>query len=129
MRKLFKSSVSILLAIFIFVSGSGFVIGRMMCMHSGYTLYSLSEAKDCCAPSKGISIKGNCCAITNAFIKTDKFVSQSRVDIPQDFSFVGFSSPSFQIPAYKYEAPNSSLRAPPLRSENELLHFISVQRV
>ena len=132
MKKFFRSSISILLAVFLIAGGGGIVLGKMICLHSGHVVYSFSEAKDCCGDDCHTPvIKNKCCALTNIVIKSGDYISQSRIDIPSPVLAIStlFDS-SFSLLNFKSEFQiATNAHAPPEINCASRLSFLSIYRI
>jgi hypothetical protein len=80
MKRAFRTGTSLLLSLLILVSGSGLVIGKMICLHSGHVIFSASEAKDCCKDeNEKPAFKKQCCAISNISFTQNHFETRTTV--------------------------------------------------
>lgn len=80
MNKFIRISTSLLLSILILVSGSGLVIGKMVCLKSGYMQIAANEVKDCCDDEKITpEFADQCCAISNVAFQQQNFISQNQL--------------------------------------------------
>src|ERR1700754_5160971 len=80
MNKAVRIATSLLLSLFILVSGSGLIIGKMTCLKSGYVQISVNEAKDCCGDEKtATEFADQCCAISNLAFQQQQFVGQNQL--------------------------------------------------
>lgn len=80
MNKFIRISTSLLLSILILVSGSGLVIGRMVCLKSGYVQIAANEVKDCCDDENiTTEFADQCCAISNVAFHQQHFISQNQL--------------------------------------------------
>ncbi len=118
----------------ILVSGSGLVIGKMVCLKSGVVLLSTTEAKDCCKDESGkTEFKGQCCDLNNLTFQHHQFVSQNQVQIkcsqissPILYQELLFSVPKFsnsKFKSTKYQDP------PDLLSANSQLSLLGTFRI
>ncbi|MDQ3110059.1 MAG: hypothetical protein M3R17_09205 [Bacteroidota bacterium] len=96
MNKAVRISTSLLLSLLLLVSGSGLIIGKMVCLKSGYTQITTNEAKDCCLHEEGkASFEDQCCAVNNISFQQQHFVSQNQQVIKS------FAAPAFiSFPAF-----------------------------
>ena len=119
MNKVVHSCTSILLSTLILFTGSGLIVGKMVCLKSGYELISLEQAKDCCDDNSNKSkIDSRCCDISNFVFHPNIFISENKLSIktitPIHFDF--FSN-FFQDPISYWETINNKTPLPdPLSS-------------
>ncbi|MEO5645391.1 MAG: hypothetical protein ABIQ40_06945 [Bacteroidia bacterium] len=80
MHKIVRISTSLFLSLFILVSGSGLIIGKMVCLKSGYVQIAANEVKDCCNDqAKAVQFKDQCCDINNVAFQQQQFVGQNQL--------------------------------------------------
>src|SRR4051812_7948527 len=80
MNKFVRISTSLLLSLIILLSGSGLIIGKMVCLKSGHVLISANEAKDCCKDEKGkTEFNDQCCDISNFSFQHQQFIGQNQL--------------------------------------------------
>jgi hypothetical protein len=78
MKQFSRIATSLLLSLFILVSGSGLIIGKMVCLKSGYVQISANEVKDCCdEEGTATEFTDQCCAISNLTFQQQQFVGQN----------------------------------------------------
>lgn len=96
MHQAIRMTVSLLLSAFILLGGSGLIIGKMVCLKSGHTVFAAKEIKDCCdTPETDFSVQAECCDISHvsfeqadfireheAFVKASPFTT---IRIPADY--------------------------------------------
>ena len=96
MNKVVRISTSLLLSLFILVSGSGLIIGKMVCLKSGYVQISANEAKDCCTLEEGkAEFADQCCAISNLAFQQQQFLGQNQQLINSFAASTFISFPDF----------------------------------
>ncbi len=134
MNKLVRISTSLLLSLFILVSGSGLIIGKMVCLKSGSVQISANEAKDCCTDEEQkVEFKDQCCAITNFSFQQQHFLAQDQLQLksPDNFSlivlpeFLSFATTNFYFSSQHYLFSNP----PELLSGSSALPLLCVFRV
>jgi hypothetical protein len=134
MNKLVRISTSLLLSLFILVSGSGLIISKMVCLKSGYVQISANEAEDCCTDDdQKAEFKDQCCAISNFSFQQQQFVGQNQLQLksPDNYSlivlpeFLLFSTNSFYFSSQHELFPNP----PELLSGSAALSLLCVFRV
>lgn len=82
MNKVVHICTSILLSTLILFTGSGLIVGKMVCLKSGYELISLEQAKDCCDDDSNKSkIDSRCCDISNFVFHPNIFISENKLSI------------------------------------------------
>lgn len=82
MNKLIHICISIFLSTIILFSGSGLIVGKMVCLKSGYELISLEQAKECCDDdSNETRIDDRCCDISNFVFHPNIFISENKLSI------------------------------------------------
>jgi hypothetical protein len=100
MQRLPRILFSSILSLFLLMGGSGLVIGKMICLETGFTFYSAGEIADCCDDEKGgASVGEKCCEISTVVIQQDDFVNEGHIIlksqpalVPALFLFAGISS-------------------------------------
>lgn len=134
MNKLVRISTSLLLSVLILVSGSGLIIGKMVCLKSGYVQISANEAKDCCDDEEiATEFTDQCCAITNLTFHQQQFVGQDQLLIKAtDVSslivlpeFLTFATANFDFSQHSFSSSNP----PDLLSGAAALPLLCVFRV
>lgn len=118
-------AVSILSSL-VLTGSVGLTIGRMICLGSGYTSYSIGNAKDCCGEKSPCAqdISQSCCDLRNISFKLPEFnISEKlKISVPEFHSFpllqLCFSNQSFII-------HHLSFKAVILSTPQAYLHFIS----
>jgi hypothetical protein len=97
MNKFVRISTSLLLSLFILVSGSGLIIGKMVCLKSGYVQISANEVKDCCDNGKiATEFNDQCCAINNLAFQQQHFLGQDQLLIKASDVSSSLLLPEFQ---------------------------------
>jgi hypothetical protein len=97
MNKFVRISTSLLLSLFILVSGSGLIIGKMVCLKSGYVQISANEVKDCCDDEEiATEFTDKCCAISNFAFHQQQFVAQDQLLIKASDASSLILLPEFQ---------------------------------
>ncbi|CAN5316304.1 hypothetical protein BH09BAC5_BH09BAC5_11160 [soil metagenome] len=134
MNKLVRISTSLLLSLLILVSGSGLIIGKMVCLKSGMVIISANEAKDCCEKEDGKSaIKDNCCAINNITFQQQHFVGQNQLVVNSSAFSIPVSVPEYISPILQNNYFSSHLLftsdPPELISGSSALPLLCVFRV
>lgn len=82
MHKALRISVSLLLSVFILLGGTGMIIGKMVCLRSGYTKYDVKTMKDCCEKEEqGAVIRDNCCAISQVSFQQGNFIPENNTSL------------------------------------------------
>ena len=75
MQKFIRLTVSFLLSALLLLNGSGLVLGKMVCLHSGHTVIRAKALNDCCDKNeKGTIIRDKCCAISNVAMEQGNFI-------------------------------------------------------
>lgn len=72
-----KQTIILLLAATLLLTGSGFVLGKMICLKSGNVLLQFNGVSDnCCLPNQSdeAEISEKCCLTTNYTVATDNYV-------------------------------------------------------
>jgi hypothetical protein len=78
MQKSIRLTISIFLSALILLNGSGLVLGKMVCLHSGHTIYKAKALDDCCEKNgKETVIRDKCCAISNVAMVQGNFIPGS----------------------------------------------------
>lgn len=78
MHKALRISVSLLLSVFILLGGTGMVIGKMVCLRSGFTKYDVKTLKACCEKEeRGAVVRGNCCDISQVSFHQGNFIPEN----------------------------------------------------
>ena len=134
MKQFTRISTSLLLSLFILVSGSGLIIGKMVCLKSGYVQISVNEVKDCCDDHEiKNEFAGQCCAISNLAFQQQQFVGQDQLLIKaSDASslvmlpeFLAFTTANFNSSLHYFSPSNP----PDLVSGSAALPLLGVFRV
>lgn len=134
MNKFVRISTSLLLSLFILVSGSGLIIGKMVCLKSGYVQIAANEVKDCCNDDAlTFQYKDKCCDISNVGFQQQQFVGQGQLLLKtSDVSslivlpeFLVFSVSNFVSPTTQF----SPSGPPDLISGSAALPVLGVFRV
>lgn len=134
MNKFVRISTSLLLSLFILVSGSGLIIGKMVCLKSGYVQISANEVKDCC-DDETLTFQYNdqCCDISNFAFEQQQFVGQDQLLLKASHvsslivlpDFLVFSATNFVYPSSNF-SPSGS---PDLICGSDALPLLGVFRV
>jgi hypothetical protein len=119
-KKPLRISISIFLSALILLSGSGLVIGKMICLKSKHQIIFASEAKECCGKeSATTSFHSKCCDVTNIAFHQNNFVPANHLSLKSTstvittFLPVNITSLSFcavseqQFSLYKNPPPGS----------------------
>ena len=134
MNKIVRISTSLLLSLLILVSGSGLIIGKMVCLKSGYVQISANEAKDCCTDEElQTQFNDQCCAISNFSFQQQQFVGQDQLLLksPGNFSLIALPEfLSFQTSSFHFPSQHHCFSNPPeLLSGSSALPLLCVFRV
>lgn len=134
MKQFARISTSLLLSLFILVSGSGLIIGKMVCLKSGYVQISANEVKDCCDHEEiKTEFSDQCCAISNLAFQQQQFVGQNQLlikasDVPSLVvlpEFLVFTTANFNSAQHYF----SSSIPPDLITGSAALPLLGVFRV
>jgi hypothetical protein len=77
MKTAVRFALVLILSVITFVSGSGFVLGKMICLKSGNEIILPGAMDDCCAEedSDHSFISEKCCEISNLTIDQETFIT------------------------------------------------------
>jgi hypothetical protein len=90
MSKAFRITVSLMLSCLILVSGSGLIIGKMVCLRSGYTVIVPQKMEDCCktvddcceeGTAPAFAFEGECCDVKNLAFEAYDFTPGSDISL------------------------------------------------
>lgn len=90
MSKAFRITLSLLLSGLILVSGSGLIIGKMVCLRSGHTVIVPQKMEDCCKTADDcceeetapeFAFEGECCDVKNLAFEAYDFTPVSDVTV------------------------------------------------
>lgn len=80
MNRTIRITVSLLLSAFILLGGSGLIIGKMVCLKSGHTVFAAREMKDCCdKEDSGFTISDQCCDISHVSFQQNDFLHENQI--------------------------------------------------
>jgi hypothetical protein len=135
MNKVVRISTSLLLSLFILVSGSGLIIGKMVCLKSGYVHISANEVKDCCDDEEEIKTEftDHCCDISSLAFQQQQFVGQNQLLVKSSDvtslivlpEFLAFTTANFNSSQHCFSSSNP----PDLLSGAAALPLLGVFRV
>jgi hypothetical protein len=77
MKTAVRFALVLILSVITFVSGSGFVLGKMICLKSGNEIILPGAMDECCAgeDSDQSFISEKCCEISNLTIEQETFIT------------------------------------------------------
>jgi hypothetical protein len=90
MKMAVQTFFGVALSLLIVLGGGRFTIGKMVCLESGYSSYSMGKAKDCCEKnsSSDQSVKRSCCDLVNVSYSLDDYNPSNNVKVAvQGFEF------------------------------------------
>lgn len=127
MKAAARFALILILSVITFVSGSGFVLGKMICLKSGNEIILPGAMDDCCnrQDSEQSSISEKCCEISNLTIEQEMFISSESTQfekvlltaiVPQLLPFnldVIITKDEITLPEYsdQHHAPTHPVRA------------------
>ena len=97
MKRIGISSASLFLSLLFIFGGGQFTIGKMVCLESGHSAYSLGQAQECCElqiPDHTI-VTSKCCDLKNVSYNLNDFNLSQKVNV-SSFSFISIH-PHFSI--------------------------------
>ncbi len=141
MSKAFRISVSLLLSCLILVSGSGLIIGKMVCLRSGHTVIVPQKMEDCCKTADDcceeetapeFAFEGECCDVKNLAFEAFDFTPVSDISLKAPAPLTLFSVPA-ALHAHTFTSsatPHSTHPPDPLLTAGPgALSFLCVYRI
>ena len=129
MKRLGMYAFSVLLSLLILLGGGHYTVGKMICLGSGHTSYSLGNAKVCCEKSSSSceTIANSCCKLVDVTYTLDQFFPSFDV-LTQDQSLI------YILPVFEFAAKLSMYMStvfyyadiPPPDSSDRLYVFCSL---
>lgn len=133
MNKTIRIFISFLLSAFILLGGSGLIIGKMVCLKSGHTVFAAKEMKDCCdLPESGYSFNDRCCDISSASFVQGDFVhtNHTLVKASAAYSICLFANHTPELAAnLQQQIFISDVEIPPGRYGESAQVFLSTFRI
>jgi hypothetical protein len=131
MKRGLTLSISLLLSALILLGGSGLIVGKMVCLESGRTIFTAGAASGCCAKkTTAAAFESNCCRLQNTVFTQSDFMPQATCFLKtfplssvllHEFSFASVATQSFENSA--------AIPKPPLLRKNSSQSFLAVFRV
>ncbi|GAB4137307.1 MAG: hypothetical protein Fur0041_12050 [Bacteroidia bacterium] len=133
MKLFFKAFTVAILSVITLISGSGFALGKMICLESGHTVVAFHAVEDCCGDEEqtGYAFESKCCDITNISFEGKTFTGSYQHEISQLIAFPAIVPFCFHLSDVSDLTDSSSfLRiSEKLRPSSPPLEFLSIYRI
>jgi hypothetical protein len=122
-----RHTLTFLLAAIMLVSGSGIVLGKMICLKTGREIVKINSAVDSCCTDEEqeTEFEKACCTFINYSIATDNFVQSSLLLLkaPLWFETPAPLLPSFTLLLSSQPLPAQVCSKPPPRNARVMLQL------
>lgn len=133
MKIFFKAFTVAILSLITLVSGSGFALGKMICLESGHTVVAFHAVEDCCGDEEqtGYAFESKCCDITNISFEGKTFTGSYQHEISQLIAYPALLPVYFDLCFVSdLTAPSSFLRiSDEISTSSPPLEFLSIYRI